>query len=394
VTSPAFQALSAAVASACGVAEPRPPSSSVDWAEFTRLVDRHSVAPLVQRSKWLDRSGAPSEVREAVGHRARQHALLSLRVQALQREVIEVLRAAGAQALVLKGVALAVDGYDDPSIRAPGDIDLLVGPESVHRAIGALRLAGLEWYGWRRPEDPDRPPVGPEAIERLPQYPMLRDVTLTRAGIHVEIHWRLFANARLLPVDSGWLERPRYIRVQSAEVPTLPLDAQWLHVLVHGSNHLWSLMKWLADVPALALRHPQLIHRATLRRVDDAYRRSLATGLLVAEAVFGCFLPRESRAWASGTRGTRMLVRKSLSALTADHDPPKLIRPRAVPGVVIGRLALRADARYRLEELRLLLLSAGRAQGVPDPGLVDLAAGPFRWTRRTARRLAKQHARR
>jgi hypothetical protein len=81
-------------------------------------------------------------------------------------------------------------------------------------------------------------------------------------------------------------------------------------------------------------------------------------------------------------------VRKSLRALTAEHDRPRVISPRALPGEAGARLALRRDARYRLDELRLMLLSAGRAQGVEDPGLADLVGGPLRWVRRSARRLA------
>jgi hypothetical protein len=46
---------------------------------------------------------------------------------------------------------------------------------------------------------------------------------------------------------------------------------------------------------------------------------------------------------------------------------------------------MRRDARYRLEELRLLALKAGRAQGIEDPGLLDLLAGPWRWARRMRR---------
>jgi putative nucleotidyltransferase-like protein len=388
VTSPALQGLSAAVATACGVAEPRQPSGAVDWSAFLRLVDRHNVAPLVERSGWLAQAGAPPDVRSAVAERARAHALESLRLLALHRDVLAVLASAGVDAVVLKGAVLAVDAYGDPSARATGDIDLLVDPESVPRAVRALRSAGLDWVGWPEPDDPDRPSVEPAAIERLSHLPMLGDVALAGPGCQVELHWRLFPNARLMPVDPGWLSAPRRMDVQGIDIPTLPLAACWLYTHVHGSDHEWALMKWLADVPALALRQPELAEHAALWSVDDGYRRSVATGLLVAEAVFGPFLTPESRAWASTVQGTRILVSRSLSSLTSDDYLPSRIPPAAVAGLVAGRLALRPDARYRLEELRLLLLSAGRAQAVEDPGLADLAAGPLHWTRRATRRLA------
>jgi len=48
----------------------------------------------------------------------------------------------------------------------------------------------------------------------------------------------------------------------------------------------------------------------------------------------------------------------------------------------MGRLAVRPDARYRREEVRQLLLEAGRSHEVADPGFTELAAAPLRWTRR------------
>jgi hypothetical protein len=390
VTNATFQGLSAAVARACGLTEPLQPSGEIEWPEFLRLVDRHQIAPLVQRSDWLAQAGAPPEVRAQVHERARSGALRSLRLLALQRDVLGVLADAGVDAVVLKGMTVARAAHGDPTARAPRDVDILVRPDSVPRAVHSLRSAGLDWYGWRTPEDPDRPPVEPDAIERAPRLPMLRDVTLVRDGLRVEVHWRLFPNARLLPVDPDWLSRPRYMEMQGANVPALPLGAQWLYLLVHGSNHLWSLMKWLADVPALALRHPELALPDALDAAGAGHRRSLATGLLAAEATFGRFLPAESRAWATRVGGTRLLVQRSLRALRADEDRPKRVTLAAMPGEVMGRLALRRDARYRFEEVRLLLLSAGRAQGVDDPGLLEMAAGPVRWTRRTARRVARR----
>jgi hypothetical protein len=390
VVSPALQGVCAAVATACGVSPPQWTAGAVDWPELVRLIDRHRVAPLVQRSGWLAEAAAPADVRAAVQDRVRAGALASLRLLALQREVLEVLGAEGVDVVLLKGAVLALDAHGESTARAPGDLDVLVRPESVSPAIAALRSAGLRWYGSNAPDDADGAPVEPETLDLLPRLPMLRHAMLHRDGLSVEVHWRLFPNPRLMPVDPDWLAHPRHVAIQGADVPTLPLTSEWLYVLVHGSNHGWARMKWLADVPALAVRHPHRVEIDALEAVPPGYRRSVATGLLVAEAAFGGFLTPESRAWASRVRGTGILVRRSLAALRADTDPPRRVAPSAMPAVVRERLALRPDAAYRLEELRLLLLSAGRAQGIEEPGVLDLAAGPLRWARRTAKRLAGQ----
>ena len=353
-----------------------------------RLAGRHRVAGLAHRSGWLDRLGAPEATRVKLAEHARRDSFEALRVLALHREVLGLL--GGIDALVLKGPAVAMDAPGDPTARAPGDVDLLLDRRAIPGAVRVLRDAGFEWYGWRPPEDPDRAAAGPGAIDRLEHLPMLRDVTLEKQGLKVELHWRLFPNAALLPVDARWLAEPRVLEHHGGALPTLPLDAQWTYALVHGTNHLWSILKWLADVPALGLRHPELAERPALAALATGHRRSVATGLIVAEAVFGPFLLADSRAWAASVRGTRVLVGRSLAAVTAPRDRPRRVTPRDLAGEVAARLALRADARYRLEELRQLLLSAGRAHAREDPGLGELAAGPVRWAARNARRFARR----
>ena len=94
-------------------------------------------------------------------------------------------------------------------------------------------------------------------------------------------------------------------------------------------------------------------------------RRSVATGLHVAEATFGPFLDPAARAWVHGVRGTQILRRRSLGALRAPLDRPKTVTPRDVAGEIAPRLAVRADAAFRLEELRL---HAARRRARPGRG--------------------------
>jgi Uncharacterised nucleotidyltransferase len=387
VTSPALAGVAAAVATACGLPSPRQPGGPVDWPEFVRLVTRHHVASLVQRSGWLAQAAAPDAVGDELRRLARSDALRSLRLLALQRDAVAALATAGVEAVVLKGSTIAVDAYGEPAARGPRDLDVLVRPDALPHALRTLRSQGYGWLGWLLPEDP--PPAEPETFDHLPRLPLVPHVSLGKDGLELELHSRLFANARLMPVNPHWLSRPRLLDVQGDAVPALPLDAQWLYVLVHGADHLWSRMKWLADVAALAIRHPQLAQPAPLAATDAGYHRMVAAGLLAAEATFGPFLTPGSRSWAAGVRGTRLLVGRSLAALRAAGDRPARIAPRELPVEIAWRLALRPDAAYRGEVARQLLLEAGRNHEAQDPGAIELAAGPLRWTRRAARRLRR-----
>ncbi|HEX2088038.1 MAG TPA: nucleotidyltransferase family protein [Solirubrobacteraceae bacterium] len=377
-----FRALCGAVARACGVPGAPAQPGAGDWDELARLAARHNVVGLLRRSGVV--AAAPGAVRTALAAREQRTAMHALYLLAVQRRVLAALEEAGIRAIVLKGAALSAEAHGDPTARDPRDVDLLVAQRDVRPAIETLLARGLEWHGWRRPDDPDRGAPGPAALDELDRLPLLRDVKLVSGPLHVEVHWRLFENRRLMAVDPAWLAAPRLVSIQGGEVPTLPLQAHLAYVLVHGTNHLWSLMKWLADVPALVVRHPALARPEALAAFDND--RAIAAGLLVAEAAFGPFLPDDARTWARGVRGTRVLVRASLAALSAPDDRPKVVGPRELPTEVARRLAIRGDAAHRREELRLLLLTAGRAHAVPDPGAAELATAPLRWARRLVRR--------
>ena len=247
--------------------------------------------------------------------------------------------------VVLKGPALAADAYADASAREPGDIDLLAGARDVPIIVRALRPLGLEPRG----------------------EPGLGHLTLAKEWLEVEVHWQLFENARLMPVDPSWLRSPRQVETLGLVVPALPPRAHWLSAMVHGLRHGWFRLKWLADVAALAQRHPELTEIEALEAVAPAYRTALATGLLFAEAALGPFLAPRSRAWAPAVPGTRLQLRRSWSPLSS--DVPESMPLREAIGEALGRLAMSTDARYRLEELRLLLLTAAELRwlrrGIP-----------------------------
>jgi hypothetical protein len=66
-----------------------------------------------------------------------------LRLEAALLEVLGIFEEAGMQVAVLRGVAAAHLEYPNPSLRSFGDIDLLVPPGLVERAVPLLKAAGF-----------------------------------------------------------------------------------------------------------------------------------------------------------------------------------------------------------------------------------------------------------
>ncbi len=65
-----------------------------------------------------------------------------LRLEAVMRSVVEQLATESVECRVLKGLATARLDYSEPGLRDTGDVDLLVRPTDIHRAISLLEEIG------------------------------------------------------------------------------------------------------------------------------------------------------------------------------------------------------------------------------------------------------------
>lgn len=123
--------------------EPRPtPIGDDDWlALLAKLHDQRALGLLVLAVTIRDIE-LTGEQHEQLEELAVARATTSLLLERALLETLEVLDAAGIEAVALKGQALAHTAYAAPNHRDAGDIDLLV-PHDLTRAARELERAGL-----------------------------------------------------------------------------------------------------------------------------------------------------------------------------------------------------------------------------------------------------------
>lgn len=170
--------------------------------------------------------------------------------------IIAVLEAAGVRTMVLKGVPLALQTYDDVGARPMADVDILVAAGDLDAAVRRLRE-----HGWQPSGEPLVWPPDP-----LASWPF------ADAGRHeLDLHWRPF-HRDYSALDDLWAAA---VPMAIGTTGTRALDpaAQVLHTIAHGLawNPVPSI-RWIADSVMLLRRHTpfdwaRLVQQARQRRL-------------------------------------------------------------------------------------------------------------------------------
>jgi hypothetical protein len=145
-----------------------------------------------------------------------------LAVDASTAQVVRAWSAAGVEAILLKGPALAAWLYDDGRARSYGDADLLVGPDAIDTARAVLGDLGYT----------ELPPPEPGMSSHARPWRRAED------GSMVDLHHTLFGASA--PPERVWRElaaRRVTMPVGGAGIAVLDLPARALMVALHAGQH-------------------------------------------------------------------------------------------------------------------------------------------------------------
>lgn len=217
------------------------------WPRFLRLVRHHRVLPVVSHNlhEALAES-ADAGTQQAVAELRQESvasAMNSLRLLSELKRVLVALEAAGVRARVLKGLTLAQTVFGDISLRAPGDLDLLIDPEQI---VGADRVVKERGYAGRF--DPEH--FSPKQLAYYRAH--WKDVTYVNRsdGNELDLHWRCFRNPRMPGSGLCATSAVETVNFGGLRVETLPSREGLLYLCVHGVLDGWVYLKPLVDVGA------------------------------------------------------------------------------------------------------------------------------------------------
>jgi hypothetical protein len=193
------------------------------------------------------------------------------------RDVLVAFEAAGIQALVLKGAALACLVYAEPALRPMSDLDLLVSRADLLRARAVLVELGF-----------DAPlPPGPALPHRHLPVAALQSEGLL---VQVEVHYKLFSNYfdhvlararwRGRNESAGITTPPRPFALAGLTAHTLAHEDALGHLCKHLASHVnaWESGRliWMADIVSLAERFALEIDWEQVRRQHPSVLETLS----------------------------------------------------------------------------------------------------------------------
>lgn len=198
------------------------------WSDTLAAAAHHGLSPLVYRHVHGAGPAAPSAVVRELRERYLSSAAANMRLFHGLSIILRAMRAADVPVIPLKGACLADTVYGNIALRPMVDLDLLVKPADLPRAIQALRDLG---YDSERPFDPAAQQAG---FQDMP--PMRRP-----GGAMVELHWTLVTPLCGARIDERELEGiwERSAPATIAGVPSRMLSPEdlLLHLCMHASVH-------------------------------------------------------------------------------------------------------------------------------------------------------------
>ncbi|HXI02978.1 MAG TPA: nucleotidyltransferase family protein [Candidatus Saccharimonadales bacterium] len=302
------------------------------WERIVPDAAALGLAPVAYRNLQRPdlRDLVPPAARAALGRAAHGSAcLMAIQLAGLDR-ILDAFRTEGLDPVLLKGAALALTLYEQSALRAMKDIDLLVRPEEVGRAVSIL-----ERLGFRAIRTSRKPSFYASHHHAVPMID-------PSGRLIVEIHRGIVPPSGGLDVDPApLLARSVRVTKEGRSCRVLAVEDQLLHASLHLSytDRFLGRLRDLLDIHALVESSGGLDWGIVIESARSwEASRSLYATLDLSRRIIGTSVPAEvlsellrGARWDPVAAGAvRALARRNLFT---GSDPGRLFSDRLVRGL-------------------------------------------------------------
>lgn len=283
----------------------------LDWVEFARLTEHHSVGPLVYRSLSAFPHAVPGPVMEQLRKDYERNAQKSLRLTHELIRILDCLESHDIPAIPYKGPVLAKAVYGDIALRRFSDLDILMRAEDVPGAKAAVHELGyVPTFQLNEAEEAAHLASGNEWPFDGPLGNNL-----------LEIQWRVLP--RFYSVEfsiENFFQRALRVDLGGSSVRTLAPEDLLLVICVHAAKHVWSRLSWLCDI-AETMRSQPIDYNSASRTAEElGIEKIVAVNLLLQSQLFGVPVPVPFRKGAENDLEIECLAETARRTLVVSSD--------------------------------------------------------------------------
>lgn len=219
---------------------------SPDFKKIVAFAEVHKTLPLVQKNLLVLKEYIPEQIRHQCRVSLRQNSLRSMSQMSWLMHCMNLLEEAGVAVAWFKGPLFAENILGDVGLKQSLDIDALVRPEQIVKAVRALEKAGMA------------PLVALDnnQLRRMAQHDNELPMLHFGSSMVVDLQWELsgsFSRWRW-----GWRELEpdmKKVEMSGVSITTFGDTDMILYLCLHGAQHLWrelghlvALREYLATV--------------------------------------------------------------------------------------------------------------------------------------------------
>jgi Uncharacterised nucleotidyltransferase len=331
-------------------------AAPLDWEFVVNESAVNSILPLVARQvSAAARDVAPPSVIDRLNKAARSNALRCLSLTAELIKVLDLLTAAGIQAMPYKGPVIAAQAYGDVALREFEDLDIIVRQRDMAKVDDVVKGLGY------RPNHPWRFDPAPSSSVVPGEYDYRDEARGMIVEFHTEFTLRHFPVA---PNLDEIFERLVPVMLGGHKVLTFSAEDMLTLLCVHGSKDFWERISWIADVSEFVRANPRLDWDAVFRRTDAlSARRMVNVGLALASELLQAELPANVAARLERDSSAKAIAsdisRRHLMRVAPERSAGERFRfrRRMVAGSVAGwRYAMRLTTQPADEDSAAMAL--------------------------------------
>ena len=273
----------------------------------------------------------------------------------------------------LKGPIGAKQIFDDYTAKDSRDIDLLIDEAKLETYIEILQERGYA-------------PTFDYQQLNAKQKRYFKKINNQLAFFHqekkvmLEIHWRLFANNKLLPLSQELLKsNSQTIKIANHSISVFSDEHLLFYLIAHGAKHKWSKIYWLLEVSVL-IHQKEFDWQSVLQKAKKLkMNRMLFQALILIEDLFKIPSPVN----ISRSRKVNQLVNEVKADIFNGNNSSSEKSVKNYWSILQYKMRLKNDLSYKLNYLNFISIQDFKTLPMPE-NLFNLyyISRPFLWIKR------------